>query len=96
MKKKCKQCLETKDIFDFARGRDSYGKVKYLTLCRSCKSANVSASRKAKKPIQVVVLKDTIEYAKDAFKDDPRAVNEIEYGKVVRVPTYFPKGGLND
>ena len=95
MNKKCKQCLKYKDIYDFARTRDSYGKVKYLTLCRACKSANVSKSRKASKHIEIITNQDTVEYAKDAFVDDPRAINEILVGKVVRQPTYVP-GGSND
>jgi len=95
MNKKCKQCFETKDIYDFARTRDSYGKVKYLTLCRACKSANVSKSRKANKQIEIITKQDTVEHSKDAFVDDPRAVNEIMYGKVTKRPTYLP-GGSND
>ena len=95
MNKKCKQCRETKDIYDFARTRDNYDKIKYLTVCKSCKSYNVSLSRKAKKEIEVVVEQNPLEQAPDAFKDDPRAVNEIMYGKVTKRPTYLP-GGSND
>ena len=95
MNKKCKQCRETKDIYDFARTRDNYDKIKYLTVCKSCKSYNVSLSRKAKKVIEVVSEQDPLEQAPDAFKDDPRAINEVLVGKVVRQPTYVP-GGSND
>jgi hypothetical protein len=52
-------------------------------------------SRKAKKEIEVVVEQNPLEQAPDAFKDDPRAVNEIMYGKVTKRPTYLP-GGSND
>ena len=96
MNKTCKLCLETKDIFDFARTRDSYGKIKYLTLCRSCKSLAARNRRKADKIIKVVFDPSPLEQAPDAFKDDPRAEKEIEYGKVIRQPIYYPRGGLND
>ena len=95
MNKKCKQCLETKDIYDFARTRDNYDKIKYLTVCKACKSYNVSLSRKAKKEIEVVIEQDPLEHSSTAFEDDPRAAKELEYGKVVRLPTYVP-GGSND
>ena len=95
MNKKCKQCQETKDIYDFARTRDNYDKIKYLTVCRACKSLNMRAKRKVEKVIEVVLEQDPLEQAPDAFKDDPRAVNEIMYGKVTKRPTYLP-GGSND
>ena len=93
MNKKCKQCRETKHIYDFARTRDNYDKIKYLTVCKACKSYNVSLSRKAKKEIEVVVEQNPLEQADDAFKDDPRAVNEIEYGRVFRKPSLERSGG---
>jgi len=92
MNKKCKQCQETKDIYDFARTRDNYDKIKYLTVCRACKSLNMRAKRKVEKVIEVVLEQDPLEQAPDAFKDDPRAVNEIMYGKVTKRPTYLPSG----
>ena len=95
MKKQCKQCRETKSIFMFAKTTDSYGKIKYLTLCKACKSLNVSIKRKEKKELEFVSVYDPEEQAADAFKDDPRAEKEHEYGKVVRLPTYVP-GGSND
>ena len=96
MNKTCKQCKETKSIFMFARTTDSYGKIKYLSLCKACKSLAARNRRKANKIIKVVFEPSPLEQAPDAFKDDPRAEKEHDYGKVVRVPTYFPKGGLND
>ena len=54
------------------------------------------AKRKVEKVIEVVLEQDPLEQAPDAFKDDPRAEKEHDYGKVSRVATYFPKGGLND
>ena len=80
----------------FARTTDSYGKIKYLSLCKACKSLAARNRRKADKIIKVVFKPSPLEQAPDAFKDDPRAEKEHDYGKVVRVPTYFPKGGLND
>ena len=79
----------------FARTTDSYGKIKYLSFCKACKSLAARNRRKADKIIQVVLEPDPLEQALDAFKDDPRAVNEIEYGKLVRVPTYV-RGDYND
>ena len=79
----------------FARTTDSYGKIKYLTLCKACKSLNVRTKRKEKKELDFVSVYDPTEHAADAFKDDPRAEKEHEYGKVVRLPTYVP-GGSND
>ena len=96
MNKRCKQCREVKSIFMFARTTDSYGKIKYLTLCKACKSLNVRTKRKEKKELDFVSVYDPTEHAADAFKDDPRAEKEHDYGKVSRVATYFPKGGLND
>ena len=80
----------------FARTTDNYGKIKYLSLCKACKSLAARNRRKANKIIKVVFEPSPLEQAPDAFKDDPRAEKEHDYGKVVRVPTYFPKGGLND
>jgi len=96
MNKRCKQCREVKDIFMFVRMTDNYGKIKYKTLCKACNSENVKAKRKVKKQEEFVSIYDPEEQAKDAFKDDPRAEKEIDYGKVVRQPTYYPKGNLND
>jgi len=96
MKKQCKQCRETKSIFMFSKTTDSYGKIKYLTLCKACKSLNVRTKRKEKKELEFVSVYDPEEHAKDAFKYDPRAEKELDYGKVVRQPTYYPKGNLND
>ena len=80
----------------FARTTDSFGKIKYLTLCKACKSLNVRKKRKEKKELDFVSVYDPTEHAADAFKDDPRAEKEHDYGKVSKVATYFPKGGLND
>jgi hypothetical protein len=96
MNKTCKQCKETKSIFMFARTTDSYGKIKYLTLCKACKSLAARNRRKAEKIIKVVLNPDPLEQAPDAFKDDPRAEKEHDYGKVVRKPTFVIKGGLID
>ena len=96
MKKRCKQCREVKSIFMFVRTTDNYGKIKYLTLCKACKSLNVRKKRKEKKELDFVSVYDPTEHAADAFKDDPRAEKEHDYGKVSRVATYYPKGGLND
>ena len=95
MNKKCKQCLETKDIYDFARTRDNYDKIKYLTVCKVCKSQNMRAKRKVEKVIEVVLEQDPLEQSSTAFVDDPRATKEHDNGKVVRLPTYVP-GGSND
>ena len=96
MNKTCKQCKETKSIFMFARTTDSYGKIKYLTLCKACKSLAARNRRKAEKIIKVVLNPDPLEQAPDAFKDDPRAAKEVDYGRVVRKPTFVIKGGLID
>ena len=79
----------------FARTTDSYGKIKYLTLCKACKSLAARNRRKAEKIIKVVLNPDPLEQAPDAFKDDPKAEKENDYGKVVRVPTYV-RGDYND
>jgi hypothetical protein len=39
---------------------------------------------------------DPEEQASDAFKDDPRAAKEVDYGRVVRKPTFVIKGSLID
>ena len=80
----------------FARTTDSYGKIKYLSLCKACKSLAARNRRKADKIIKVVLNPDPLEQAPDAFKDDPRAAKEIDYGRVVRKPTFVIKGGLID
>ena len=80
----------------FARTTDSYGKIKYLTLCKACKSLAARNRRKAEKIIKVVLNPDPLEQAPDAFKDDPRAAKEVDYGRVVRNPTFVIKGGLID
>ena len=95
MNKTCKQCKETKSIFMFARTTDSYGKIKYLSFCKACKSLAARNRRKADKIIQVVLEPNPLEQSKTAFKDDPKAEKENDYGKVVRVPTYV-RGDYND
>jgi len=87
MIKTCKQCNESKPIILFAKTKDSYDKVKYLTVCKACKSKNVKILRQKQEKEKVISKYDPEEHAKDAFKDDPRALQEVEYGRVTRNTT---------
>tara|TARA_R110002020_G_scaffold423427_1_gene632533 strand:- start:182 stop:475 length:294 start_codon:yes stop_codon:yes gene_type:complete len=93
MTKTCRQCKLTKDIYDFSRTRNSYYQSIFLSICKKCKSGNAREKRKNEKVIQVVLEQDPLEQADDAFKDDPNAVNEIQYGRVFRKPSIERSGG---
>ena len=75
----------------FARTTDSYGKIKYLTLCKACKSLNVRTKRKEKKELDFVSVYDPTEHAADAFKDDPRAEKEHDYGNCLLYTSPSPR-----
>lgn len=98
MTKKCKECKKDKDISMFGMYRDSYDNIKYHSKCKPCRTKVLSERRRLKKILNTNIENniDPEEEAPDAFKDDPRAEKELEYGKVVRQPTYYPKGGLID
>tara|TARA_Y100001951_G_scaffold22461_1_gene17375 strand:+ start:3200 stop:3496 length:297 start_codon:yes stop_codon:yes gene_type:complete len=98
MNKKCKECREKKDLIEFTMYRDSFDRIKYTNICKKCRAKNIRDKRKTEKVLQVYLDKhfDPLEQASDAFKDDPRAATEQDYGRVVKKPTYYPKGGLVD
>jgi hypothetical protein len=87
MIKTCKQCNESKPLIMFAKARDAYDKVKYLTVCKACKAHQIKLTRQKQKVEKINSKYDPEEHAKDAFKDDPRALQEVEYGRVTRNTT---------
>ncbi len=89
MLKKCKECNITKSISVFPRARNSFNKVVYLAVCKVCKAAKVKAKRASDKLERCISKYDELEQSENAFQDDPRALNEVEYGKVYRHATHI-------
>ena len=89
MLKKCRECNIRKSISLFPRARDSYDRIKYLAVCKVCKAAKVKAKRERDKLNKCISKYDALEQSANAFEDDPRAVNEIEYGKVYKNHTHL-------
>ena len=87
MIKTCKICNESKPLIMFAKARNAYDKVKYLTVCKACKASQIKLIRQKQKVEKINSQYDPEEHAKDAFKDDPRALQEVEYGRVTRNTT---------
>ncbi len=98
MNKKCKICRAKKDLSMFGMFRDAFDRIRYQTTCKECRARILREKRKQQK-IQDEFIKRTVdpkEEAPDAFKDDPRAAKEVDYGRVVRKPTFVHRGGLID
>ena len=89
MLKKCKECNITKSITVFPRSKNSFNKVVYLAVCKVCKAAKVKAKRESDKLEKCISKYDALEQSANAFEDDPRALQEVEYGKVYRQPTHI-------
>jgi protein-arginine kinase activator protein McsA len=87
MIKTCKQCKESKPLIMFAKARNAYNIMKYLTVCKACKSYNTRMTRQKQKFKNINSQYDPLEQSKNAFEDDPRALKEVEYGKVTRNTT---------
>lgn len=98
MTKTCRECNKDKDISLFGIYRDSYDNIKYHSKCKPCRTKVLSERRRLKKISEknIETYIDPEEQAPDAFKDDPRAAKEVDYGRVVRKPTFVIKGGLID
>jgi hypothetical protein len=98
MNKKCKICRAKKDLSMFGMFRDAFDRIRYQTTCKECRARILREKRKQQK-IQDEFIQRTVdpeEEARDAFKDDPRAAKEVDYGRVVRKPTFVHRGGLID
>ena len=87
MLKTCKQCKESKPIIMFAKARNAYNVMKYLTVCKACKAYNTRMTRQKQKFEKINSQYDPLEQSKNAFEDDPRALKEVEYGRVTRNTT---------
>ena len=97
MIKTCKICNESKPLIMFAKARNAYDKIKYLTVCKACKAHQIKLIRQKQKVEKINSQYDPEEHAKDAFKDDPRALQEVEYGKVHKHSTHlFSRSVLDD
>jgi hypothetical protein len=97
MLKKCRECNITKSISVFPRAKNSFNKVVYLAVCKVCKAAKVKAKRESDKLNKFISVYDPLEQSPNAFEDDPRAINEIEYGKVYKHSTnLFSRSILDD
>ena len=98
MNKKCKICRAKKDLSMFGMFRDAFDRIRYQTTCKECRARILREKRKQQK-IQDEFIQRTVdpeEEARDAFKDDPRAAKEVDYGRVVRKPTFVHRGGFID
>ena len=98
MNKKCKICRAKKHLSMFGMFRDAFDRIRYQTTCKECRARILREKRKQQK-IQDEFIQRTVdpeEEAPDAFKDDPRAAKEVDYGRVVRKPTFVHRGGLID
>ena len=66
---------------------------KYGTLCKSCVKAKLLSMHNNKSDF--VPMPDV--HTEERFEDDPRALKEIEYGRVSRIPTnVFSRTILDD
>jgi hypothetical protein len=97
MIKKCKQCKESKPIMMFAKARNAYNVMKYLTVCKACKAYNTRMTRQKQKFEKINSRYDPLEQSENAFEDDPRALKEVEYGRVTRnITSLFSRSVLDD
>jgi hypothetical protein len=97
MLKKCRECNIRKSISVFPRARNSFNKVVYLAVCKVCKAAKVKAKRESDKLEKCISVYDPLEQSANAFEDDPRALQEVEYGKVYKHSTnLFSRSILDD
>ena len=95
MDKTCKNCKETKPIDLFGTYRDPYNRVKPNGVCKLCKSHQQKVNRQK---YGKVVVKHEIKEADPKelnFEDDPKGINEIQYGRVRTQATYVPTGGIS-
>ena len=90
----CKLCKEPKLIDKFGTYRDPYNRIKPNGVCKLCKSHQQKVNRQK---YGKVVVKHEIGIADPEelnFEDDPKAKDEIQYGRVSRKPTTLPSGGI--
>jgi len=87
MIKTCKICNESKPLIMFAKARNAYNVMKYLTVCKACKACQIKLIRQKQKVEKINSQYDPLEQSKNAFEDDPRALKEVEYGRVTRNAT---------
>ena len=87
MIKTCKICNESKPLIMFAKARNAYNVMKYLTVCKACKASQIKLIRQKQKVEKINSQYDPLEQSKNAFEDDPRALKEVEYGRVTRNAT---------
>ena len=95
MDKTCKNCKETKPLDLFGTYRDPYNRVKPNGVCKLCKSYQQKVNRQK---YGKVVVKHEIKEADPEelnFEDDPKAKDEIQYGRVSRNPTTLPSNGIS-
>jgi|TARA_R110002050_G_scaffold56813_1_gene127688 hypothetical protein len=95
MDRTCKVCKETKLIDQFGTYRDPYNRVKPNGVCKSCKSHRQKMNRQ--KYEKSIIIHQSVEADPEElnFEDDPKAKDEIQYGRVSRNPTTLPSNGIS-
>ena len=95
MDRTCKVCKETKLIDQFGTYRDPYNRVKPNGVCKSCKSHRQKMNRQ--KYEKSIIIHQNVEADPEElnFEDDPKAKDEIQYGRVRTQATYVPTGGIS-
>ena len=86
--KKYDRCCECDKLLPIIKTQRKYG-----TLCKSCVKAKLLSMHNNKS--NFVPMPDV--HTEERFEDDPRALKEIEYGRVSRIPTnVFSRTILDD
>ena len=95
MDRTCKVCKETKLIDQFGTYRDPYNRVKPNGVCKSCKSHQQKVNRQKYGKVVVKHEINEADLKELNFEDDPKAKDEIQYGRVSRNPTTLPSNGIS-
>tara|TARA_R100001460_G_scaffold81701_1_gene122601 strand:- start:1233 stop:1502 length:270 start_codon:yes stop_codon:yes gene_type:complete len=86
--KKYDRCCECDKLLPIIKTKRKYG-----TLCKSCVIAKLLSMHNNKSDF--VPMPDV--HTEERFEDDPRALKEIEYGKVYKTSTHvFSRNILDD
>ena len=95
MDRTCKNCKEPKLIDKFGTYRDPYNRVRPNNVCKSCKSHQQKVNRQKYGKVVVKHEINEADLKELNFEDDPKAKDEIQYGRVTTQATYVPTGGIS-
>ena len=94
MDRTCKVCKQTKLIDQYGTYRDPFNRVKPNGVCKLCKSHQQKVNRQKYGKVVKHEIKE-VDPEELNFEDDPKAKDEIQYGRVSRNPTTLPSNGIS-